>query len=401
MSRVAHLALSAALAHLAACATASSPQPPPRLAAIRLEALNIQKLLSETLQTSGIPGIAAAVVRSEGPVRAAAVGVRSTNGKDPVRLDDPFHIGSCTKSMTATLIALLVEEGRLAWDTPLAKLLPSIAPAMRAVYRHVTIQDLLTHASGLPPVKQPTADEIAFLTGLRGSPRSQREEFARWVLQRAPVFTPGKGHAYSNAGYALLAHIAEVATSRSYEELMRQRVFSPLGLRCFFGWPATPERPHAPHGHWRKQGAFVPLALDDPYRLPPALVSAGDVSCAIASFAEFVRAHLRALRNLEAALPSRAVQALHRARPLAKKMPAKVENYFGETAGIGGGWYIFNRSEKRTVSWHNGSAGTFFTWMLVLPHDDVAIVVATNAGGSEPTIARVAARILDRLMVSR
>ena len=147
------------------------------------------------------PGIAAAVAREDGIIALGATGVRREGSKDRVGVKDRFHVGSCTKAMTATVIAILVEEGKLAWDTPIVKVLPELEKSIDPGYRTVTLEQLLQHRAGVPSFTQPSPDDQALLASITGSPLEQRRRFAAKLLERKPEVEPGTTMVYSNAGY--------------------------------------------------------------------------------------------------------------------------------------------------------------------------------------------------------
>jgi CubicO group peptidase (beta-lactamase class C family) len=111
---------------------------------------NLNNLLESIRVQHGVPALAAAFVRSADLIALGAVGTREINGAERVQLNDRFHIGSCTKSMTATLIALLIEQGRLSWETTIAEIFPDLLGKIRPEYHKLTPLHFLSHRAGLP-----------------------------------------------------------------------------------------------------------------------------------------------------------------------------------------------------------------------------------------------------------
>ena len=95
--------------------------------------------------------------------------------------NDVFHIGSCTKSMTATLTAMLIEEGKLRWDTTIAEVFPELKGKMDQQYEAVTVEQLLKHRGGVPGAPPPAAWKRAWEE--KGTPTQQRREFIEAVLR--------------------------------------------------------------------------------------------------------------------------------------------------------------------------------------------------------------------------
>ncbi|MBM3892047.1 MAG: serine hydrolase, partial [Verrucomicrobia bacterium] len=127
-----------------------------------------------------LPALVAVVVKDSQIIARGAVGLRKAESDAAVTVADKFHIGSCTKSMTATVAAMLVEECRLTWQTKFADVLPEVAKAMHPDYRDITLELLLAHRAGVPNKPDPTAWADAWKK--RGTPTQQRLEFIRAVL---------------------------------------------------------------------------------------------------------------------------------------------------------------------------------------------------------------------------
>lgn len=134
-------ALWPALAALGPAPSAPVATPPPA---------DLDALLQAAMSGRAVPAMAALAIRGGEAGALVCRGQRSVDGPDPVRAGDAWHIGSCSKAMTATVIARLVERGSLAWSTTLDTLLPNLAEGMRPAYREVTLVDLLSHRAGLP-----------------------------------------------------------------------------------------------------------------------------------------------------------------------------------------------------------------------------------------------------------
>ena len=136
----------------------------------------IAALLRPILERHDIPGMAAALVRGERPATIGTAGVRRRGSPQPIARADLFHVGSCTKAMTAMLCARLVEQGALSWNTTLAAAFPHQRPMMAPAFRTVTLEQLLTHRGGLPTDRKPrvVAGTTALFRHAGGRPRATR-----------------------------------------------------------------------------------------------------------------------------------------------------------------------------------------------------------------------------------
>lgn len=111
---------------------------------------NTAQILEDIRKKHDLPALAVVVVKDGKICGRAAVGVRKWGNPTPVTTNDVFHIGSCTKSMTATLTAMLIEEGKLKWDTTIADVFPEWRGQMDKQYETVTVEQLLTHRGASP-----------------------------------------------------------------------------------------------------------------------------------------------------------------------------------------------------------------------------------------------------------
>ena len=128
------------------------------------------------------------------------------SGSSPVAATDPFHLGSVTKSVTATLIGKLVEQGVLSWNTRLGDVLTDVE--IRDGYDAVTLEHLLHHRAGLPSYTNGPPEGATPVRDYHGSPTEIRAAFVSDLLKRAPIGRPGESFQYSNAGYALAGYMA-------------------------------------------------------------------------------------------------------------------------------------------------------------------------------------------------
>jgi CubicO group peptidase (beta-lactamase class C family) len=209
-----------------------------------------------------LPALAAAVVRDGQIIASGAVGTRMAGTWMPVTIDDRFHLGSNTKGLTALLAAILVEGGALRWDSSMAEMFPELASDMNEGFRHVTLQQLLTHLSGLPGDMLPDDPGSAQTEELAVRSFAQEgnlDDLRYWLLgqicMRPLAAPPGTSFAYSNMGYLLAGAILERAGRKTWEQLITERVFQPLALRTAgLGPQATLGHIDAPLGHREVDG---------------------------------------------------------------------------------------------------------------------------------------------------
>jgi len=316
-----------------------------------------------------LPALAVVVVKDGQICDRAAAGVRKWGDPTRVTTHDVFHIGSCTKSMTATLTAVLIEAGKLRWDTTIAEVFPELVGRMDKQYEKVTVEQLLHHRGGVPGDPPPAAWQQAWEE--KGTPTRQRYEFIAAVLAQPPAAAPGTRMIYSNQGYAIIGAMLEKITGQDYESLMTQELFKPLHMdTAGFGPPGTTDKVDQPWGHLRKLFMTIPVQADN----PPAITSAGRVHCSLDDLARFAIFHLRPATN--GLLKPETLTRLH-TPPKRAQLDGPMDNYAC-------GWVILKRDwAGGTTLWHNGSNTMWYIVMWLAPEKNFAVIAATNIAGPD------------------
>ncbi len=320
----------------------------------------LKRILDPIRFKNNLPALAGGMVTTAGLERSAVTGVRKAGGSTEATTGDLWHLGSDTKAMTATLLALLVEDRKLRWDDHLASLFPDLPALRKADLGKVTIIQLLQHTSGLP-ANLPWAA----LHAKGGHLMKQRLASLEEALQTPLATAPGSSYLYSNSGYVLAGLVIEKVTGKTWEEVMQERLFVPLGMTSAgFGGTGTPGREDQPWPH-TKDG--VPLSSNGPAAdNPPVMGPAGTVHATMEDWARFIADQLKGARGEKALLKPASYEMLHK---------PNLENYAM-------GWIVVNRP------WAGGPALTHsgdntlnycITWLA--PKKGFAVLVCTNQGG--------------------
>lgn len=255
--------------------------------------------LARIAANAGLPGFTGAYFSTgRATFGVGAGGVRRLGDPAAVTPGDRFHIGSNVKAMSATVIAGLVRDGRLDWDSTLAAALPELAASMHPDFRARTIRQLLTMRAGVDPLL--TVDAIFALPVTGETPSAQRRDAARLLLAAAPSTGIGVEQ-YSNGSYIVAGAIIERTLGIAWEEAIARGVLAPLGVDGRTGWPGDGGA-DAPWGHLEIDGALVAIEPDSGPRFPAFAQPAGDLSMTAADLAAFVRAHLEGLTGDDTAL---------------------------------------------------------------------------------------------------
>ena len=187
------------------------------------------------------------MVISNGQVVAqGAVGERKAGDSTPVTINDQYQLGSCTKAMTATIIGMLVQQGKLNWTSTMEDIFPEMKAEMLPQFRDVTILELLSMTAGLPSnlinLGYPPGTTAEYWQSLNEPVTQQRYEYTKDFLCEPDSFRYATwfGTNYSNVGYVIAAAVEEKVTGKSWNELMTNMLFKPLGMTTAgFGPMAT------------------------------------------------------------------------------------------------------------------------------------------------------------------
>lgn len=342
----------------------------------RLEQFSVRDLaadLTPIRSQFNVPALAGAIVRSNRVVGIGFVGVRKHGVAEPVTLSDKWHHGSLTKSMTATLAGILVDEGRLTWQTKLVDVFPGSAAAMHADWKTVTLEQLLSNRSGATGDLGPSGiwDQ---LWNHKGTPREQRRFLLQKLTALAPAATPGTQYIYSNAGFALGGAMLEETMNRSWEDLLAEKLFSPLGMTSAgFGVPATPRHINQPWGHTVTGTTPVPVEPGTAADNPPGIGPAATVHCSLLDLATYAAFHVAGELGRGRLMTANTFRKLH-------------TDVAGQKYAMG--WNVSTRpwANGLTLS-HAGSNTQWYSVIWLAPNKDTAMVALTNIGGDRASQA--------------
>jgi CubicO group peptidase (beta-lactamase class C family) len=350
---------------------------------------DLQSFLEQTLATARdknhVPAVAA-LIQINGKIEAeAALGVRALGHPEPVTIHDRWHLGSDTKAFTSTMIARLVEKHVLRFDDTLAASFPAFARDMDPAYRNVTLTQLLSHTAGLPTLTddKDLAPFMAVIEPEHGV-KAQRAAVARHYLTMPPASRAGE-FSYSNIGYIIAAAIAEAHTGRTWEALIREQVFAPLGIRnAGFGPPGTSGKFDQPLGHMETAGTYTPLDPAKPESDNPAPIGpAGRINITLRDWLLFAKDHLDGTHGHGKLLKAETYRKLH--TPV--------------TGNYAYGWgALLEPNGTPALLTHTGDNGLWVADVRIMPKHDMIFLVVTNAGDET---AQQAVKDIDKALRDR
>lgn len=310
------------------------------------------------MKRTNIPGAVAGVVRDGKLVYAKGLGVASVETGEPVRPDHLFRLGSTTKMMTATALAILAAQGRLDLHAPSGRYVAGLPPALAAL----TIHQLLSHTAGLK--------DAASMAGSHDD-----EALARYIAtwDASWLFTtPGRVMSYSNPGYHLAGRVLESVTGKAYATAMDEVLFQPLGMKRTTLRPLTAMTYPLAQGHSFDfkvdRHAVIRPAADDASQWP-----AGSVFTNADDWARFVTALLqRGIVEGKRAWPEGVTERLTQEHA---KPPQDPESAYGYGIAIA-------RKRGVLVWQHGGARAGYGSLLLMAPERGVAVFAICNSTGA-------------------
>ena len=313
-----------------------------------------------------VPGASVAVISRGRTLFSKSYGLANRETAEPATSKSNYRLASVTKQFTATAIMILEERGKLAYDDPVQRFLPTLPEALSPV----TLRHLLSHTSGIIDyedlIPESTVEQIHDVDVLR-----------LLELENRLYFKPGSNYRYSNSGYALLALIVEKVSGSSFATFLRQEIFEPAGMQrtvAFEEGSSSIDR--RAFGYSRNDGGFQ---LTD-QSVTSAVLGDGGIYSSVEDLARWDRA-------LEKA-------TLVRAESLRLSWtPATDTDVSGVRYGFG--WRISSHRGHETL-WHSGETRGFRNVIVRFPDDRLTVIVLTNRNESPPHT--LALRIADHFL---
>jgi CubicO group peptidase (beta-lactamase class C family) len=325
--------------------------------------LRLENYVQKSMDKTGVPGAAVAVVYQDQVVYLKGFGVRKDGSRAPVDENTVFQLASLSKPIASTVVASLVGTHAVQWDDRIADLDPEFALSSRTVTEQLTIRDLLSHRSGLPTLSGDILEDLSFTRPT--------------VLHQMRLLPlPGTfrtTYKYSNFGYTEGCIAAAKAAERKWEDLAEERLFKPLEMK------STSYR----YSDYKsaKNKATIHVLIDGKavtryQRDPDAEAPAGAASSTAKDLAQWLRLQLaEGMWNGEQVVDPAALRETH-----TPQIVTGIDHNTGGNSYYGLGWNVNFTSDKKRILSHSGA---FFlgaaTAVRLLPSDQLGIVVITNA----------------------
>lgn len=291
-------------------------------------------------------------------------------GKDiKAHIADKWHIGSITKSFTALLVAKMVDNGIVKWETTIGEVFGEFAKADNP-YKGVNFLHLLSHRSGMPG-NIPLPKLLSYKR-INSDPRGERIDYVKTALQQKPNGKMGEHFEYSNSGFVIAGAILEKLSGKSWEELMRSEILEPLGLNSAgFGAPGEKGKLDQPLGHSKAMfgNSLKPAEIGGMTDNPAVIGPAGTLHMSAHDMIKYLEA--RAERH----------------KIVSEKSWNKLE-----TPPFGGDYALGIINQKDGSFWHNGSNTLWYAESSYDPVNGKCGFAAANY--AEPKVQQTVAEAL-------
>ncbi len=341
--------------------------------------------IAQMIKDWGIPGTAVAIVQNDQITYARGFGVKEIGGADPVDEHTIFAVGSTSKAFTAAAVAMLVDEGKVAWDDPVVDHLPSFQLSDPYITRDLRVRDLMSHNSGLL-----RGDRLWYASG------RSREEVLHQVRHQPVTFPLRSTFQYNNTTWIATGEIIEEVSGMSWDDFVAARIFHPLGMArstTLMEPLARLDNVATPH-HRSADGTPQPV----PYRNIDNAGPAGSINSSAAQMAQWVRLQL-GLGEFEGErlISEEAVREMHTGQ-----MIMRTEGSWGlifpesDFLTYGLGWFLSSYRDVTMVS-HGGNIDGMTAFVGFIPRRNYGVVVLSNLSGANGFSSALAHRVIDRL----
>ncbi|MEZ6054015.1 MAG: serine hydrolase domain-containing protein [Planctomycetaceae bacterium] len=319
-------------------------------------------LITDLRKEKNLVGLAA-MVMVDGELQAAAVHGERKNGSGvPLELSDRWHLGGVAKSITATMIARLIESGQMRWTDTLGESFPEAE--VHEDLRAVTLRQLLTDTAGLPNYFPSEVNRLRPALGEESM--LARRAAVMDVLKEQPEYPPGEKFSYSGVGYTIAAAMAEQVTGATWSELVRREVFEPLELQGagFVAPKSTDETLEQPRGH--RTIRRLKLAMDDQAGNSLIRGPSGGVHMTLQDLCIYAIEHMCGEEGEGKLLSAETYKQLH---------TPELDDYAC-------GWIRREAGQDipHQVYWHNGSNTLWYAMIVFIPEKRMVVAVTSNDG---------------------
>jgi CubicO group peptidase (beta-lactamase class C family) len=339
----------------------------------------LDSFIEQVMKDWHVPGLAVAIMKDGKVVYSQGFGYRDVKKGSKVTPHTLFAIGSCSKSFTATALAILVDEGKLDWDKPVREYLPDFRLSDVYATERLRVRDLVTHQSGLP-----RHDMIWY-----GSPLSRKELFER-LRHLEPSRPLHARYQYNNLMFLVAGVLIERVSGSTWEEFVRLKLLGPLDMKTSnFSVNDSQKTPDFSLPYREQKGEVKEI----PFRNIDAIGPAGSINSSINEMVNWLSMQLgKGKFNDRQIISEKGLAEVHTPQIVAGG-DLKYDESFYATYAMG--WMVTSYRGHPALS-HGGGIDGFTSHIRFLPKDQLGVVVLTNS--SSPASSLIASNATDRML---
>ncbi len=339
------------------CITAVSQTFPPE---------NLDAMIENGMQAWNIPGLAIAIVHNDSIVFARGYGVRRLGESGRADPHTVFAVASNTKAFTATLLAMLVDRGKINWDDPVISTIPELQMNDPYVTQEITIRDLLTHRSGLPTFG---GDHLWIGNTLT------REEIISRLRYLEPAASFRSKYQYQNLMFLVAGQIIPRVSSLSWDEAMVKWILEPMAMtESSLSIRQLENCKNVASPHEIVRGKMMPVSYDNADAVAPAAA----LNSTVMDMARWMRFNLG--KGLFKDLRLVSERRMHEIHQIQFAIPVRQdqEKLRGTRfSGYGLGWYVSDYRGAKVIS-HGGGLTGMISLQTLVPEKNLGIIILTN-----------------------
>lgn len=343
---------------------------------------DFRTFIEDRMREWGIPGLAIGVIRDREVIFKEGFGNCDINSGTPVNPQSLFPIGSCTKAFTTTAISILVDDGILNWDTPVRSYIPDFMMNDPVATEYLTLRDIACHRSGLPRHDLSWYAPAANL--------AERVHRLRYLQSSHPFRTKFQ---YSNLMYMTTGHVIEQVTHEPWEEIVRRRIFEPLGLvNSNFSIHHLQQSMNHAQPYLMKWSNILPTEFLDLSAIGPA----GSINSNIDDMLTWILLHLNRGRHGDnQSVSEQCLAETHTPHMVLPIPPGKNKEIPIQGYGLGWGVCLYR---GYPLVWHNGGVDGFSSEVSFVPGENMGIVILANLEEVQQALSIVRRHIYDRML---
>jgi CubicO group peptidase (beta-lactamase class C family) len=348
----------------------------------------IERYIREAMANWGVPGLAIAVVEDDRIVYARGFGVRSVETREPVDAQTIFPIGSVTKSMTATAVAMLVDDGKMEWDAPLRRYLPNFEVYDPYVTSVISMRDIACHRTG---IEQANYLHWGPIDPAKLENHPSRDDIVRAFKYLRPSEPFRSKFSYKNEPWVVAGAAVAAASGTTWDQFLHDRLFKPLGMsRTSTSVRETTSLANVSSIHVIADGRLRPI---DPINVDVASAM-GSVNSSVTDMAQYVRFHLgNGTFNDRRLLSAVQMHELHEPQMIDPNERLTTGTPFAQQVSYSLGWWVQDYRGLKLIH-HAGEPPGGSANVFLLPEKHLGVVLLAN-GDAMSLLAAIALRTID------